>query len=386
MKKVLFLSSRSLYPLIGGDKIRVFSSLKFLSSEYKVDLVYIDDKELEKDNRDVLKEYCQNINCFVVSKHRHYWQTLKGLLTNKKPLQVNYYYSKDIQSWIDKNINKYDMVFCNHIRMTEYVRYHKITKIVDFVDSIAMNYEKAYSLAKGLWKLIYFIEKKRVAKYEKNIASDFDKKIIISEVDRKFIDSNNNFNIEVLSNTVSDIVYDKKRKKVQNQICFLGKMDYEPNVSAVVYFVNEIFPVLKENFPSLIFKIIGAYPSNTVLKLNKIEGVEVTGFVENPYNIVCDSVLFVAPMVSGAGIQNKILESMKMGKCVVTTEIGAEGLGYLTGNELIVVKSTTEMIEKINKLLNNRKKCEKIGNLASQYIKQFFSEEIIQSKFLNIVR
>lgn len=384
-KNLLFLSSRVPYPLVGGDKIRVFNTLTILSQKYEVDLLYIDNESITKSTEEVLKKYCSQIKCFVISKKQHYLSTLLGFIRNTKPLQVNYYYDKEIQNWINHNIDNYDAVFCNLIRTTEYVRPFSLPKYVDFVDSIAMNYEKAYTKSSGIWKLIYKVEKIRVKNYEKIIAKEFDKKFIISQVDRSYIDKENKLDIQVIGNFVPNISVDKNIQVKDYQFCFLGKMDYEPNISAVVYFVEKIFPKVKQKYPNTIFKIIGANPTKRVRELERTEGVIVTGFVENPYIFVQESMLFVAPMVSGAGVQNKILEAMSMGKCVVTTPIGAEGLDNLTGGELVACESDTDFCDKICYLLTDKIEVENIGIKAREYINRYYSQERLTTIFLNFL-
>lgn len=385
-KKILFLSSRVPYPLVGGDKIRVFNSLKILSKKNEITLLYIDSEPIKKETEEELNKYCNLIKPFIVSKYSHYLNTIIGLLSNKKPLQVNYYYYRRVQKWIDCNIEKYDAVYCNHIRTTEYVRKHNLPKYVDLVDSISMNYEKAIKKAKGFWKMIYVIEKKRVFDYELEIVKEFENKILISEIDKKNIDPKDIYNIKVIGNFVPTLSYDDAINIRTGQLCFLGKMNYEPNVTAVTFFVKEVYPLIKNNNSRVSFKIIGAYPTSKVLSLKEIEGVEVTGFVDNPYNCIQESQIFVAPMISGAGVQNKILEAMKMGKCVVTTEIGAEGLKDVGTGDLIICKTKEEMAMEILSLLDDEQKLQRIGKSAQRYIENNFSEEIISEQLLEIVK
>lgn len=386
MKRILFITSRVPYPLVGGDKIRVFNTLKMLSKEYEIDLLCMDNNPLSQDSKNVLSNFCKNIYIFQISKIQHYIKTLLGFLRNEKPLQVNYYYDKKIQNWLNSNIDNYHAVYCNLIRTTEYVRSFSLPKYVDFVDSIAMNYEKAYTKSSGIWKLIYKIEKLRVKNYEKIIAKEFDKKFIISQVDRNYIDKENKFDIQVIGNFVPNLLFDKDIQVKEHQFCFLGKMDYEPNISAVVYFVEKIFPKIKQKYSNVIFKIIGANPTQKVKELERTEGVIVTGFVENPYIFIQESMLFVAPMVSGAGVQNKILEAMSMGKCVITTPIGAEGLDNLTGRELVVCESDTDFCDKICNLLTDKIEVENIGIKAKEYINGYYSQERLTNIFLNLLR
>ena len=128
-KKVLFISSRPIYPIIGGDQIRTAQQLNFLLQRYVVDVVYQTPCEV--------KDYIPNvqkIRGFKVPKWVCYMQTLRFLF-NRLPLQVNYYYNNKMKKYIDSCLHEYDIVFCNNIRTTEYVReFSGVVKIVDFVE------------------------------------------------------------------------------------------------------------------------------------------------------------------------------------------------------------------------------------------------------------
>ena len=388
MKNILVLCSRLPYPLVGGDKIRMFNNIKALSKKYSVDLLYISSEGWKNESILDLQKYCKNIYPFHFPEYRSKINTLKGLLTNSKPLQVNYYYFKEVQKWIDENKDRYDMFFCNHIRTTEYVKNIDKVKIVDFVDSIAMNYTKAVKRTTSLkWKMIYAFEQKRVLKYEIEMSKLFEKKIIISDVDKEYIIENGgNGNIETISNFVN-LNYDKKDIEEEEIISFLGKMNYEPNISAVKFFSESVFPKIREAYKDLKFYIVGAYPPAVVEKIGEEPGIVVTGFVNDPYEYLLKSKLFVAPMVSGAGVQNKILEAMMLGKCVITTKIGAEGLEGVTENEIIIADSVEEMSRKIIELLKpeNSLKVKEIGENAKKYIEKNLSEDVIAEKVLKYI-
>jgi glycosyltransferase involved in cell wall biosynthesis len=90
----------------------------------------------------------------------------------------------------------------------------------------------------------------------------------------------------------------------------------------------------------------------------------------------------VAPMISGAGLQNKILQAMAFKKCVITTNIGAEGLKGVTSKEIVIEDNTIKMAERISFLLKNKKKRDEIGLSAEKYVKENFSKEKIESEFL----
>lgn len=383
MKKVLFISSRPIYPIIGGDQIRTAQQLEFLLEKYDVDVVY---QCTSKDNG-ILKKYAPKVNksiFFKISKIQYYIQTLRFLFNNR-PLQVNYYYNKKMKSYIDSCINEYDIVFCNNIRTAEYVRTTiGVIKLMDFVDAISMNYEKAKTKAHGLKKIIYMIDYKRCKKYEQSILNSFDRCAIISDIDKQYLCQNNNINISVIGNKVDIPNETFVSKHITNNILlFVGKMNYEPNVVAVTTFAKNIFPHLLVNNPNLKFLIVGAKPDQRVLKLSS-KNIEITGFVDSLEEYFQNATIVVAPMKTGAGIQNKIIQAMSYGCCVVTTNIGAEGL-EIKRNEIAVFNSDIEMISGINRLINNKEERIKMGHNAREYVKKHLSASVIAEQFWHFI-
>lgn len=384
-EKLLFIFFRPPLPLIGGDKIRMFQNMKALSKIYIIDVLFLNEGKTQHSIISELKKWAENVYPFDINKNKFRFNTLKGFFLNSKPLQVNYFYHKKVQEWIDKNINVYNSVFCSTIRTTEYVLDKPVYKIVDFVDAISMNYEKAVKNRKiGLWKIMYLIDKKRLIKYERRILSSFNKSIIISDVDRRHIlQDDQKFDIKVILNSV-EIKNTQKNIdfKEQNVISFIGKMDYEPNRSAVLYFSKKVFPHILNKHPDIKFNIVGINPTKGVKRLSKNKGVNVLGYVEDINQSIISSRLIVAPMISGAGIQNKILQSMALKKCVVTTSIGAEGLVGVTDKEIVIEDNNIEMADRISYLLNKKTECEEIGINAEEYVNKNFSEDKIEKELL----
>ena len=169
-----------------------------------------------------------------------------------------------------------------------------------------------------------------------------------------------------------------------DSIVFVGKMDYEPNVVAVTYFAHKIFPSLKQMNPNLKFIIVGIRPDGRVKKLSDLKDIIVTGYVESVISFYQSATIIVAPMLTGAGIQNKIIQAMAYGCCVVTTPIGAEGL-MINKGEIAIYDSDQKMINGIHVLLNNRRKRIEMGDKARKYVIDHLSENIISKQFWDFV-
>lgn len=165
-----------------------------------------------------------------------------------------------------------------------------------------------------------------------------------------------------------------------NIIMFVGKMNYEPNVVAVTYFAEKIFPKLCVYYPNLNFLIVGAHPDSRVQKLGRLSNIVVTGYVESIEPYYRRATIVVAPMQTGAGIQNKIIQAMSYACCVVTTPIGAEGL-MIKNNEIAIFQNAEEWIDGIKLLLNSREKREYMGLLARSYVIKNLSKDVIARQF-----
>ena len=158
-----------------------------------------------------------------------------------------------------------------------------------------------------------------------------------------------------------------------NKIVFVGKMDYEPNIVAVSYFAKSILPKLVSSFPDLKFIIVGTHPNAKVRQL-ECDRVVITGFVDSIEPYFQDATVVIAPMLTGAGIQNKIIQAMSYGCCVATTPIGAEGL-TIYNDEVAIFESDKSWIDGLSTLLTDRDHRIAMGQAARDYVIKISPQE-----------
>ena len=349
-------------------------------------MLYISEADNFSEVNQGIGKYCKNIYQFVLTKRQSYLKVIIGLITNLLPLQVNYYYSKKVRRWIKRNASRYDAIYCNNIRTAMYARKLKVKKIIDYVDAYSMNYQSARDNTKGLWHWIYTIDYPRCNKFEQEVLKEFDKCLIISEIDKEFILSKakDHASISVIENyTPIDenkcVSYDVKTCK----LLFVGAMNYEPNVSAVTYFCKWVLPPLMTRYPGIKFYIVGKTPTPEVKALAN-DHVVVTGFVESVWDYMKDATLVVTPMQSGSGLQNKILQAMAVGACVVTTPKGFEGLVTDEGHPY-VAKNTGDMIKTISYLIDHPEVRRQSGLKSIEYVKKHYDKDVIKDKFVKLL-
>ncbi|MDY7037402.1 MAG: glycosyltransferase, partial [Thermodesulfobacteriota bacterium] len=169
-------------------------------------------------------------------------------------------------------------------------------------------------------------------------------------------------------------------------LLFTGAMDYQANVDGVTWFCNEIFPMIKKEFPECQFFIVGSNPLPKVKELVNRDGVRVTGFVEDirPFYQMAD--VCVISLRLARGVQNKVLEAMAMGKAVVTTTKSNEGIHAIPEQHLIVKNTPNGFADAVNRLLRGHAERDKIGAEAREFVIGKYDWSINMKKFDSIIR
>ena len=127
-------------------------------------------------------------------------------------------------------------------------------------------------------------------------------------------------------------------------LAFVGSLDWLPNEDGLTFFSKEIWPLIRARRPAARFQIVGRSPSREMLALSRIEGIEVIGTVPDTRPWLSRAALVVVPLRIGGGTRIKIFEAMAMGKAVVSTSIGAEGLPVTSGEDVVLAEGCKELI------------------------------------------
>ena len=162
----------------------------------------------------------------------------------------------------------------------------------------------------------------------------------------------------------------------------LARMQYPVAIANVVYFYNEVFPLIRQENPNVKLYLVGRDPAEEIIDLSIDPSVSVTGYVKDVRPYIAKSTVFVAPETLGTGIKNKVLEAMSMGKVVVTTSLGAQGILVRSGEHLVVADTSNEFAKETLTLLTDRRLRETIGANARKLVEEQYSWEAV-TKVLN---
>lgn len=338
-KRILVLTSRFPYPPVGGEKLRIFHLIENLSATYSVDVCTLYSSESELQGIEKLNEHCDRVFPIRLGRVRRVVNALRCLVTGALPLQVGYYTDPAVKAEIDRlRKNGYDGILVHLIRMLEYARgWEGAGTVLEYTDAISLNYHRI-RFPRSLREVAYVLDRDRTLRYERNAAIAVGAGVLVSETDKAFLAGKgvDPQALHVICNGTRLAGIGIPDRWEPDVIAFLGNLRSMQNEDMCLYFANEVFPKVKRERPSALFRIIGANPSRKVRSLAGRPGIEVTGEVSNAAELYGRSCVSVCPMRYGAGIQNKILESMALAVPVVTTSIGLEGIGAKDGEEILV--------------------------------------------------
>jgi glycosyltransferase involved in cell wall biosynthesis len=270
--------------------------------------------------------------------------------------------------------HKPDHIFCQLIRVAEYVRGIPIPKTLDYQDVFSKNVERRLATSPFYMKPFLRMEYRRLLKYEHEAFGWFDNKVIISVPDRDLIPHPDREQIVVARNGVDTTFFKPMVREKQYDLVFTGNMGYPPNINAAEFLVHKILPLVQQSRPGTRILIAGASPNLRVSVL-KSDQVEVSGWVPDMRECYAMAKIFIAPMQIGTGLQNKLLEAMAMQIPCITSPLANQALQAKEDAEILIADTPESYARHILSLLDNPEKASQIARAGYEYILGNFSWE-----------
>jgi glycosyltransferase involved in cell wall biosynthesis len=224
----------------------------------------------------------------------------------------------------------------------------------------------------------------RMLRYELAAVEEADLVLTMSETDRDILDRYvDTSHVVPIPNGVDCRAFPFAGDgRTPDTILFVGFFRHEPNVEAVRYFCGEVLPRVRAAYPSARFQVVGAYPPEVVRRLADDPAVEVTGRVDDIAAYYRKAAVFVAPVLQGSGTRLKILEAMASGAPVVSTTIGAEGLGAAHGREILIADDAAGMADAAVSLLRDKAASLALAERARRFVEERFDWDGIAARLV----
>ncbi|MGB0166034.1 MAG: glycosyltransferase family 4 protein [Luteibaculum sp.] len=307
---------------------------------------------------------------------------------------ISRFYSTDFDSRLEEVLleEDFDVVQLESLFMTPYIstiRRNSNAAIIlrshNFEHSI---WEQIAAREEGRVKRWYLkFLANRLRKYELDIMNSLDGVIAISSSDEKRY-KNLKSQVPVIAipfgiNTDEYRISESWNKTPK--VFHLGAMDWQPNIDGIQWFLKEVWQKLAQKLPQAELSLAGR-----CMDVDQFEGfgpsVKLIGEVDDAQNFMHNHDIMVVPLHTGGGIRIKILEGMALGKTIVSTPVGAEGIGAKHGEEIFIAKKPEEFVEIIDGLINNPQEVERVGNNAREFVVEHYSKKTLQAKYMDFAK
>lgn len=360
---MLWVKAGKLLPVDTGGKIRSYNILRHLARGHEVTLLSYyggrHDAEYEGALREELPRseiiYTAAPDSNLIDRALDYLYRLP----RRAPYAVSKFTHSTVRlavrSWLSSG--RFDVAVCDFLSASANFPAKSKTPCVLFQHNVESSLWQrlAGTEPNPVKKLSFLIESAKMTRYECAALAGFGHVVAVSEHDRRqMLKMEPACEITVVPTGVDTRKFRAVPSSSANppRIVFTGSMDWEANIDAADYFCSQIWPRIRKEFPDALLQIVGRNPAAKVLRLAS-GSVQVTGSVPSVEEYLEKASVVVVPLRIGGGTRLKIFEAMAMGKAVVSTSIGAEGLEVESGRDLLLADDAPAFAEAVLLLLRH---------------------------------
>ncbi len=235
-------------------------------------------------------------------------------------------------------------------------------------------WERTATLSEGFRSKYLRNLSKRIKRFEVSYLNTYDLLVPITDRDGIILDKLGNSKPRHTSQTGIDFasLVPTARKLEFPSLFHIGALDWAPNQEGLIWFFNNCWPKIHSQNPELKFYLAGRNAPDWFERLIKQEGVEYLGEINDAYDFINSKAVMVVPLFSGSGMRIKIIEGMALGKPIVTTDIGTEGIPTENGKNILIANDADRFVDAINQLIHDRDLSNRIGKSAIGFIQEKF--------------
>lgn len=379
---VLFVLDELPYPASrNGVSLINFEILTRAPNDIKISLL-IAGREEHTHSINNFRSLCpsiEHITFLAVSSNRFYRlvNLISGILFKRKILS-----SRAFNKFFRNNGRRFDVIYISPLLSGADFRMQQPV-FLNAVDSLVSYNRNAYESSN---KLVDLLKTHFYTAFEKsvlpangliNFVSSFDCRDVQNRIPNlKLVNITNGINLNAF--------VPSEQRIIPGRLLFTGNFDYQPNRDAATYLVYELFPEILSVRPDATLQIVGRNPP---AEFSGRPGIQITGFVEDIIPYYQEAEVFVCPMLSGAGVKNKILESLSTGLPVVSTPLGVRGLDHLVdGTHYISAINKREFVDSVLLLLDNQSLRDHLRSNSRDIIEKHYDWQPIVDSYYDAMR
>jgi sugar transferase (PEP-CTERM/EpsH1 system associated) len=388
--RILWVKGGKLIPVDTGGKIRSYNLLRQLAKRHEVTLLSYYDGPMDAAYESEIVEHFSHAVAIPSGRAEASAVDYLKHILSCAPYAVTKFTSARagalIREWMTER--RFDVAVCDFLSASLNFPEELSLPTVLFqhnVESVLWRRQADYE-PNPIKRMAFKLEAAKMIRYERKAVNRFDHVIAVSQKDReKMARMTEKSRISIVPTGVDLEAYRPQPGSGANEpvVIFTGSMDWEANIDGVEYFCAEIWPRVLKAVPNARFRIVGRNPHPRVSSLAS-GSIEVTGSVPSVIDYMRDANVFVVPLRVGGGTRLKIYEAMAMGKAVVSTSVGAEGLDVEDGCDILLADTTPTFADSIIKLLCDQHAREQIESAAAR-LAASFDWSVIANRFEEVL-
>lgn len=403
--KILWLSHFIPYPPKGGVLQRGYHLLRQTAKYHDVHLLAFNQKDLiaplfdsveqgVAEAEQHLAEFCKSIQFVDLpcddSPWSKRWLAIKSLFT-AAPYTMNWLLSDDYTEQVKQLVNQhqFDFVHFDTISLAPFKPYcDGIPCSLDHHNIESHMLIRRASKENNLLKKLYFHQEgRRLETYEKQHCPKFDFNFTCSDVDtQRLLELSPESKVHTVPNGVDTqfFIPDDGTQK-RDRLIFIGTLSWYPNIEAVKFIAEHIWPLVKEKFPNVVVDIIGANPPEELVKLSQQdERFNVHGFVDDIRSFLYQAKCYVCPIKDGGGTKLKIVDALSIGMAIVADEIACEGINVTPERDVLFAETGEQYLAQITRILEQDELREKLQHNARELALNEYSYDAIGKQLADL--
>lgn len=378
--RLLFLTPDLPYPPHQGAALRTYNLIKNLAPQHEISLLSFAEGPDTPKRVAALAQYCAAVTT-ASPPHRSGAQRALSVLFSPLPDMAHRLPSMEFLNQLRMLLarERFDVVQAEALEMAQYGLAVKKgmsspeTRIIfDDINAEYVLQRRAFEAdvrqpRRWLGALYSLIQWGKLQRYEAQVCRRVDDVVVVSQADREALRRLlPELKCAVVPNGVDTDYFEPADPRMESdlELVFTGKMDFRPNVDAVLWFVEAIMPIIREQLPDTSLTVVGRDPHRRLGALRNLPQVTVTGYVDDVRPHIARASVFVVPLKVGGGTRLKLLQAMSMGKAIVSTSLGCEGINVEQGRHLIVADDPTRFAGAVVELIKNPGRRRELGLAA----------------------
>ena len=393
------MKSGGLLPLDTGGKIRSFQLAKELARTHQVTLFTFYPEDPADRHAELEQIFSRVVLIPMRLAKRASFSDCVNYARNLfsgRPHAMTKYCRPEVAKRLREHLKQesYDVIMCDFLLTAAVIPWDVPCPKIIFTHNVeAVIWRRHYEVSRNpVWKIISWREYRTMENMERRYLRQADHILTVSEADKQtfseFLDPSR---ITVIQTGVDTDYFRPSCEQTEpsteepNSMVFTGSMDWLPNEDGIFYFAEQILPMVRKEIPNATLTVVGRKPSARLRALaEKNGGMEITGRVDDVRPYVDRSALYIVPLRVGGGTRIKIFEAMAMGKAVVSTSIGAEGLPVTHDANIVLADKSEEFARSVVSLLSDVTLRKRIGKTARALVEQNYSWATVASQFSTV--